>query len=159
MVHVVEATVGRRYAGWYIRNTEHSQRVLDQIRDSPLPKASLKASGVISAGPAPPDTSGSTSSKKLHGGKRAHDLRKSTYLRFKVHRVVVPCYMYFVLFCSTCFSIIVDENVSAKLQAAECGTLAVAQLTCLERDRNLCGATMLNARCLQQSDIQLLQTT
>lgn len=69
MVHVVEATVGRRYAGWYIRNTEHSQRVLDQIRDSPLPKASLKVSGVISAGPAPPDTSGSTSSKKVAWGK------------------------------------------------------------------------------------------
>ena len=37
MVHIVEATVGRRYAGWFIRNTEHAQRVLDGIRDSPLP--------------------------------------------------------------------------------------------------------------------------
>lgn len=37
MVHIVEATVGRRYAGWFIRNTEHAQRVLDGVRDSPLP--------------------------------------------------------------------------------------------------------------------------
>lgn len=41
MVHIVEATVGRRYAGWFIRNTEHAQRVLDGVRDSPLP--SVKA--------------------------------------------------------------------------------------------------------------------
>ncbi|KIJ56384.1 hypothetical protein M422DRAFT_73174 [Sphaerobolus stellatus SS14] len=37
MVHVAEATVGRRYAGWFIRNTEHAQRVLDTLRSTPLP--------------------------------------------------------------------------------------------------------------------------
>ncbi|KAK7691455.1 hypothetical protein QCA50_004854 [Cerrena zonata] len=39
MVHIAESTVGRRYAGWYIRNTEHAQRVYDNIKNSPLPPA------------------------------------------------------------------------------------------------------------------------
>lgn len=29
--------MGRRYAGWFIRYTEHAQRVGDAIRRSPLP--------------------------------------------------------------------------------------------------------------------------
>ncbi|EIN05492.1 eukaryotic translation initiation factor 3 subunit 6 [Punctularia strigosozonata HHB-11173 SS5] len=37
MVHIVESTVGRRYAGWFIRNAEHAQRVLDTLQVSPLP--------------------------------------------------------------------------------------------------------------------------
>ena len=37
MVHIAESTVGRRYAGWFIRNTEHAQRVLDTLRGLPLP--------------------------------------------------------------------------------------------------------------------------
>ena len=37
MVHIAESTVGRRYAGWFIRNTEHAQRVLDTLKNSPLP--------------------------------------------------------------------------------------------------------------------------
>ncbi|KAH9950742.1 eukaryotic translation initiation factor 3 subunit 6 [Amylocystis lapponica] len=37
MVHIAESTVGRRYAGWFIRNTEHAQRVFDGLRNSPLP--------------------------------------------------------------------------------------------------------------------------
>lgn len=39
MVHICESTVGRRFAGWFIRNTEHAQRVLDGLRNSPLPIA------------------------------------------------------------------------------------------------------------------------
>lgn len=39
MVHIAESTVGRRYAGWFIRNTEHAQRVLDTLRNAPLPIA------------------------------------------------------------------------------------------------------------------------
>lgn len=39
MVHIAESTVGRRYAGWFIRNTEHAQRVLDTLKNSPLPVA------------------------------------------------------------------------------------------------------------------------
>ena len=37
MVHIAESTVGRRYAGWFIRNTEHAQRVYDTVHNSPLP--------------------------------------------------------------------------------------------------------------------------
>ena len=37
MVHIAESTVGRRYAGWFIRNTEYAQRVLDTLRGLPLP--------------------------------------------------------------------------------------------------------------------------
>jgi translation initiation factor 3 subunit L len=42
MVHIAESTVGRRYAGWFIRNTEHAQRVYDGLRNSPLPAAPKK---------------------------------------------------------------------------------------------------------------------
>ncbi|KIM76905.1 hypothetical protein PILCRDRAFT_825908 [Piloderma croceum F 1598] len=44
MVHIAESTVGRRYAGWFIRNTEHAQRVYDGLRNSPLPSAPQKPS-------------------------------------------------------------------------------------------------------------------
>ncbi|KAF7792787.1 hypothetical protein EIP86_003886 [Pleurotus ostreatoroseus] len=37
MVNIAESTVGRRYAGWFIRNTEHAQRVYDTLHNSPLP--------------------------------------------------------------------------------------------------------------------------
>ena len=37
MVHVAESTVGRRFAGWFIRNSEHAARVLDGVRAMPLP--------------------------------------------------------------------------------------------------------------------------
>lgn len=37
MVHIAESTVGRRYAGWFIRNSEHAARVLDSVKASPLP--------------------------------------------------------------------------------------------------------------------------
>jgi translation initiation factor 3 subunit L len=39
MVHIAESTVGRRYAGWFIKNTERAERVLDDLRSSPLPTA------------------------------------------------------------------------------------------------------------------------
>ena len=39
MVHISEVTVGRRFAGWFIRNTEHAQRVLDGVKNGPLPLA------------------------------------------------------------------------------------------------------------------------
>jgi len=39
MVHISEVTVGRRFAGWFIRNAEHAQRVLDGVKNSPLPLA------------------------------------------------------------------------------------------------------------------------
>lgn len=42
MIHIAESTVGRRYAGWFIRNSEHAARVLDGLRASPLPGSSSK---------------------------------------------------------------------------------------------------------------------
>jgi len=63
MVHIVEATVGRRYAGWFIRNTEHAQRVLDTIRESPLPGA--KAAGIGSSAVAAPEPTVAQPTKKV----------------------------------------------------------------------------------------------
>ncbi|OCF60998.1 eukaryotic translation initiation factor 3 subunit L [Kwoniella mangroviensis CBS 10435] len=37
MVHVEETTSHRRYAGFFIRNAEHAQRVFNTIKSSPLP--------------------------------------------------------------------------------------------------------------------------
>ncbi|CAD6581873.1 MAG: hypothetical protein TREMPRED_003107 [Tremellales sp. Tagirdzhanova-0007] len=37
MVHVEETTSHRRYAGFFIRNAEHAQRVFHSIRSAPLP--------------------------------------------------------------------------------------------------------------------------
>ncbi|KAF8154694.1 RNA polymerase I-associated factor PAF67-domain-containing protein [Crassisporium funariophilum] len=37
MVHIAESTVGRRYAGWFIKNTERTQKILDDLRSMPLP--------------------------------------------------------------------------------------------------------------------------
>lgn len=55
VIHIAESTVGRRYAGWFIRYTEHAQRVGDAIRRSPLPTlpansaTAKKANGIVSA--------------------------------------------------------------------------------------------------------------
>lgn len=37
MVHIAESTVGRRYAGWFIKNTERSQKIFDDLKHMPLP--------------------------------------------------------------------------------------------------------------------------
>ena len=37
MVHVVESVINRKYGGWFVRNTEHAQRVYDALKASPLP--------------------------------------------------------------------------------------------------------------------------
>ncbi|KAI0646279.1 eukaryotic translation initiation factor 3 subunit 6 [Trametes meyenii] len=64
MVHIAESTVGRRYAGWFIRNTEHAQRVLDTLRNAPLPVPVKPAgqpaetAGKTDAQPAPARTGG-----------------------------------------------------------------------------------------------------
>lgn len=44
MVHIAESTVGRRYAGWFIKNTERAQRNLDDLRNTPLPVPQLSSS-------------------------------------------------------------------------------------------------------------------
>lgn len=61
MVHIAESTVGRRYAGWFVRNTEHAQRVLDGLRNAPLPSAPASA--------APLPSSTAEQSKPAAGGK------------------------------------------------------------------------------------------
>ncbi|RDX54461.1 eukaryotic translation initiation factor 3 subunit 6 [Lentinus brumalis] len=64
MVHIAEQTVGRRYAGWFIRNTEHAQRVLDALRAAPLPvhqkpkPAGQPADGAKDGAPAAPAPAG-----------------------------------------------------------------------------------------------------
>ena len=45
MVHVEETTSHRRFAGFFIRNAEHAQRVFNTIRAAPLPIASRKTQG------------------------------------------------------------------------------------------------------------------
>lgn len=39
MVHITESTVGRRYAGWFIKNTERTQKILDDLKGVPLPSS------------------------------------------------------------------------------------------------------------------------
>lgn len=53
MVHISEVTVGRRFAGWFIRNTEHAQRVLDGVKNSPLPLAPQSAVSETESKPVP----------------------------------------------------------------------------------------------------------
>jgi translation initiation factor 3 subunit L len=43
MVHVEETTSHRRYAGFFIRNAEHAQRVFNTIHSSPLPSQRRQA--------------------------------------------------------------------------------------------------------------------
>ena len=45
MVHVVESVINRKYGGWFVRNTEHSQRVFDALRASALPISKVAAAG------------------------------------------------------------------------------------------------------------------
>lgn len=50
MVHVEETTSHRRYAGYFIRNAEHAQRVFNTIRSSPLPVQRRQAGAGQQAG-------------------------------------------------------------------------------------------------------------
>lgn len=51
MVHVEETTSHRRFAGFFIRNAEHAQRVFNTIRAAPLPVASRKTQGTVAGAP------------------------------------------------------------------------------------------------------------
>ena len=70
MVHIAESTVGRRYAGWFIRNTEHAQRVLDTLRSAPLPVPQKAAVPSAEAGKdtAPAAAAPATGGKKVAWG-------------------------------------------------------------------------------------------
>lgn len=53
MVHIAESTVGRRYAGWFLKNAEHAARVYTQVKNSQLPvRAGPPASAPQKAAPA-----------------------------------------------------------------------------------------------------------
>ncbi|KAG9123478.1 hypothetical protein FRC07_014884 [Ceratobasidium sp. 392] len=56
MVQIVESTIGRRYGGWFIRNTEHAIKVYDTIKSSPLP-----ISKVAATAPAPAESGAAAS--------------------------------------------------------------------------------------------------
>ncbi|KNZ75933.1 Eukaryotic translation initiation factor 3 subunit L [Termitomyces sp. J132] len=43
MVHIAESTIGRRYAGWFIKNTERTMRIYDDLKNMPLPQPSKSA--------------------------------------------------------------------------------------------------------------------
>ncbi|KAJ6504245.1 eukaryotic translation initiation factor 3 subunit 6 [Mycena vitilis] len=49
MVHIAESTVGRRYAGWFIKNTERAQKLYDDLKVQPLPP--VPKAGAVSSAP------------------------------------------------------------------------------------------------------------
>jgi translation initiation factor 3 subunit L len=50
MVHIAESTVGRRYAGWFIKNTERAQKIFDDLKNMPLP---TPPASIATHGPGP----------------------------------------------------------------------------------------------------------
>jgi len=71
MVHIAESTVGRRYAGWFIRNSEHAARVLDSIKASPLPRSALPVQKVNADVPKAEGAPRTTGQKVAWGGVKA----------------------------------------------------------------------------------------
>jgi len=74
MVHIAESTVGRRYAGWFIRNTEHAQRVYDTIKNSPLPasgRGKPQPNGTAPSSEKPHNAAAATSARPSGGQKVA----------------------------------------------------------------------------------------
>lgn len=65
MVHIAESTVGRRYAGWFIKNTERTQRIFDDLRKTPLPTPPKTAAA------APANASTGTGAGATGGGDAA----------------------------------------------------------------------------------------
>lgn len=55
MVHIAESTIGRRYAGWFIKNTERTQKILDDLKNMPIPVAAKSASGPVANAPSTGD--------------------------------------------------------------------------------------------------------
>lgn len=72
MVHITEQTLGRRYAGWFIRNTEHAQRVYDGLKNAPLPTVPTAAANATGAAASrKPGGSNQDASKSTAGGGKA----------------------------------------------------------------------------------------
>jgi len=61
-VHITESTYGRRYATWFIKNTEKAQRIFDELKSTPLPPPPKNNSAGLS--PTVPNGPASTSEAK-----------------------------------------------------------------------------------------------
>ncbi|KAJ9113065.1 hypothetical protein QFC22_006161 [Naganishia vaughanmartiniae] len=66
-VSVAETTTNKRYAGYFIRNAEHAQRVLETIRAAPLPITRPAGQSVTTQGDA---KSGAAGQRTAAGGAR-----------------------------------------------------------------------------------------
>ncbi|KAJ7705319.1 eukaryotic translation initiation factor 3 subunit 6 [Mycena rosella] len=68
MVHIAESTVGRRYAGWFIKNTERTQKLYDDLKNQPLPPAPKASAASATAVPAEAKTVRTGPPKVAWGG-------------------------------------------------------------------------------------------
>ncbi|KAF7324786.1 Eukaryotic translation initiation factor 3 subunit L [Mycena kentingensis (nom. inval.)] len=70
MVHIAESTVGRRYAGWFIKNTERTQKLYDDLKGQPLPaaKPAVAGSATVASVEAKPLGSAKASGPKVAWG-------------------------------------------------------------------------------------------
>ncbi|KAF8906881.1 RNA polymerase I-associated factor PAF67-domain-containing protein [Mucidula mucida] len=72
MVHIAESTVGRRYAGWFIKNTERTQRIFDDLKTTPLPTPSKTTSfQQAESAPTKPPVKAGTGPKVAWGAVKA----------------------------------------------------------------------------------------
>lgn len=69
MVQIAESTVGRRYAGWFIKNTERTQKILDDLKHAPLPP--VKRGGAKPLPPVEQQKTVKTGQKVAWGGVKA----------------------------------------------------------------------------------------
>ncbi len=72
MVHIAESTVGRRYAGWFIKNTERAQKIFEDLRHTPLPAPPANKNSITS-GVNSGTTAGAASASVPGGAKEAAD--------------------------------------------------------------------------------------
>ncbi|KAF8634026.1 hypothetical protein AX17_004291 [Amanita inopinata Kibby_2008] len=68
MVHIAESTVGRRFAWWFIKNTERAQRTFDDLRSMPLPAPPKQASTAPVSGNS--NAPATTEQNKRTGGQK-----------------------------------------------------------------------------------------
>ena len=69
MANIAETTVGRRYAGWFIKNTERAQKVLDDLKNMPLPPPT-KTVSVSPASASVAETKAPTTKPSRGGGPK-----------------------------------------------------------------------------------------
>nr|GAT58876.1 eukaryotic translation initiation factor 3 subunit 6 [Mycena chlorophos] len=67
-VLLAESSVGRRFAGWYIKNTERTQRLLDELKSQPLPAPKPPAPGAVQIVETKPATMRPAAPKVAWGG-------------------------------------------------------------------------------------------